>query len=84
MRIDPLWEDFLNCVYKGGGWRGPRIPWDPDRRAALIPAEPRIWPVNEMDELERLTREIVLSAADAEQTDETSDVTVDLPWREGN
>lgn len=28
--LDPLWRRFLNHVHAHGGWKGVRIPWDPD------------------------------------------------------
>ncbi|KAJ3929858.1 MAG: RNA helicase [Lentinula lateritia] len=29
LSLDPLWRAFLNYVYRGGGWRGKTISWDP-------------------------------------------------------
>ncbi len=26
---DALWRSFLNYVYVGGGWKGPKMSWDP-------------------------------------------------------
>ncbi|KAJ3979873.1 RNA helicase [Lentinula detonsa] len=29
LSLDPLWRSFLNYIYRGGGWRGKTISWDP-------------------------------------------------------
>ncbi|KAJ4466995.1 RNA helicase [Lentinula aciculospora] len=30
LSLDPLWRAFLNYIYRGGGWRGKTISWDPE------------------------------------------------------
>lgn len=83
MKIDHRWKAFLEYIYKGGGWRGPQMPWNPNTSSAPPPSSilPKDWPTDDMNELEKLTRDIVLS--DTGQ-DEVAARSADLPWREGN
>ena len=27
--LDPLWMEFLNYIHSNGGWKGPKMSWDP-------------------------------------------------------
>ncbi|KZS97366.1 P-loop containing nucleoside triphosphate hydrolase protein [Sistotremastrum niveocremeum HHB9708] len=62
LSLDPLWRSFMNYVYNGGGWKGPKPDWDTSEavnEAGGYDKTIRVQAEKEMNELEELLKTVV-------------------------
>lgn len=89
LSLDPMWRDFLNYVWKNGGWRGKPRDWEEDYQDDGVASERdfiserRSDAKGAMEELARMLETTVIAEVDSgEEGEDGDDGGQDKPWRE--
>ncbi|KIO28302.1 hypothetical protein M407DRAFT_22509 [Tulasnella calospora MUT 4182] len=86
--LDPVWRQFLNHVHARGGWKGMRIPWDPQEEVPAdasgrnpLQYDPSLHRTAEQDLRDLVVRTSALGL-DALDEVEALEADADLHWHE--